>query len=200
MAFWDMVAPVYDLTQLSYGTYEHMVDKVCELTPEGASVLELAGGTGKVSRAVCGKASEVLCTDISDNMLKIAERKAKKSGAANISFEKINVFDIRKPEGSFDVVIATQVFHIIDEAWKACAEIKHVTKNMAILVIPLLKEATFFGRILVNLFKILGFKPTNILDRNSCEHFLIEIGFNNCEYRIIEGTLPFYVAVWRRVS
>jgi len=55
-----------------------MLKIVNKIVDDGASVLEVAAGTGAISLAVADKAGYVLCTDISENMLNVVRRKIKK--------------------------------------------------------------------------------------------------------------------------
>jgi len=197
MVFWDIVAPVYDLFISLNKAHKQMIHATRLLIPQGAKVLELAGGTGDISIAISNKADEVLCTDISESMLKIAKRKAKKHNLNNIYFEKISIYETGKQDNSFDAVIASQILHLTDEPKKAGAEIRRIAKNIAVLPTPLLKEAPGFGKFLIKLYKIFGFSPKYELDRSSCKTFFEEIGFNNCEYHVIEGTIPLCMAIWR---
>jgi len=197
MTFWDFCAPFYDSFEVLNKAYGQMINKVCELTPPGGNVLELAAGTGNISVALSPMAKGVLCTDISDNMLKIAKRKAKKRKIENISFENMSIFEIDKADSSFDIVVASQVFHLIDEPQKACAEIKRVTKGLAIIPIPLLKGGIDLGRFLIGSYKVFGFAPKHNFDEESCKEYLKKIGFENCELHIIRGTVSLCIAVWR---
>jgi len=197
MTFWDIVAPIYDLFEKFNKPYKLMIDKLRELTPQGANVLELASGTGNISLAVSEKAKKVLCTDISESMLAISNRKARKRKATNIDFEKVNIFQTGKQDKQFDVVIASQVLHLLDEPEKACREIKRITADRAFIAIPLLKEVTPFGKFLITLYKAVGFKPKFELDIDGCKAFCEVIGFRVCEYYIIKGTVSLCVAVWR---
>jgi len=197
MTFWDFWAPFYDSFEVLNKAYRQMINKVCELTPLDSNILELAGGTGNLSLALSTGAKKVLCTDISDNMLKVAKRKASRRKINNVSFENINLFETSLPDNSFDVVVASQVFHLIDEPEKACAEIKRITKSMAIIPIPLLKGGIDLGRFLIGTYKVFGFAPKHSFDKESCKEFLEEIGFDNCEFHFIDGTVSLCIAVWR---
>jgi len=196
MTFWDIIAPVYDIFELS--KKGQIAEKICELTPQGANVLELASGTGDIALAVSKKAGRVLCTDISENMLKTAKRKVKKHGVNNISFDKISIFETGRHDNSFDVVIASQILHLLNDPEIACKEIRRVAKNAVFLVIPMLKEATPFRNILIRFYKLFGFDPKRKLDRNSCKVFLEEMGFVNCEYYIIKSATSSCIAVWKK--
>ena len=200
MTFWDFIAPMYDFFEVFNRAYRRMIEKICELIPAEYNVLELASGTGNISIAVSKKASNVLCTDISNNMLKVAKRKAERQSIRNINFENMSIFETILRDNSFDVVIASQILHLLDEtkAKAACDEIKRVTKNIAILNLPLIKEANSWGKFLIAIYKIFGFRSKYEFDGVSCKRFLEEIGFLNCEYYIAEGTMPLQLAVWTK--
>jgi ubiquinone/menaquinone biosynthesis C-methylase UbiE len=123
--FWDFCAPFYDLAARVNGRASaEMLKTVRSLVPQGATVLEAAAGTGSISMAVAGKARSVLCTDISDNMLKVARRKAANFGSVTV--DKRSIYDLGEPDNSVDAVIAGQVLHLIDEPQKAAAELRRV--------------------------------------------------------------------------
>ena len=89
MTFWDKIAGVYDLAESINGdVYHEMCAQTERLVPVGAKVLDCAAGTGELSLAAAKKADSVVCTDLSEKMLKNARRKAGFFGADNISFEK----------------------------------------------------------------------------------------------------------------
>jgi len=198
MTFWDIIAPLYDTFEIFNKAYGQMIEKVREHVPQGANVIELACGTGNISLAVSDKANKILCTDISENMLKTASKKAVKRGIYNIEFEKLSIYETGKPDSSFDVVIASQILHLLDEPEKACDEIKRITKGIAIIPVPLLKEGTDWGKFLIKLYKIFGFKPKYEFDSNSCKLFLEEIGFENFEYFTVHGSIALGIAVWKK--
>jgi ubiquinone/menaquinone biosynthesis C-methylase UbiE len=84
-----------------------MLKTVKELVPSGASVLEIAAGTGAISLSVADKTGTVLCTDVSERMLAVAKKKAAKHGVSNIKFGNVNIFGTGLPDSGFDVVIAS---------------------------------------------------------------------------------------------
>ena len=132
--FWDFCAPFYDFAEKTNGrAYGEMLKAVNELVPNAATVFEAAAGTGSISIAVSDKASHVTCTDISEKMRNVAQRKISKHGIQNITVEPQSIFKIEKPDNSYNVVIAGQILHLIDEPEKAALELKRITKQMVIL-------------------------------------------------------------------
>ena len=91
MDFWDRFAGVYDLAESINGSvYTEMRDITRRLIPAGAKVLDCGAGTGELSLAASDNTDSVLCTDMSKNMLKQAQRKARALGADNIEFAARN--------------------------------------------------------------------------------------------------------------
>ena len=197
--FWDIWAPVYDLAEKTNGrAYADMLKTVREHVPQGASVLEAAAGTGSISLAIADKASLVLCTDLSARMLNVARRKVEKSGARTITIDTRSVFDLREPDSSYDVVVASQVLHLIDEPEKAASELRRVAKTLVILPMSMTKNLRGKARFLLALYRLVGFSPKREFDADGYTTFLQTIGFDNCEHIHIPGKMPMVVAIWRK--
>ncbi|GHU60735.1 hypothetical protein FACS1894171_2610 [Clostridia bacterium] len=195
--FWDFCAPFYDLAEKTNGrAYGEMLKTVKTLVPQGASVLEVAAGTGSISVAVAGKARSVLCTDISERMLKIARRKTANFG--HVTVEKRSVFDLGKPDGAYDVVVAGQVLHLIDEPDKAAAELRRVANSMVILPMSFTKNLRGTAKLGLGVYRLFGFAPKIELDADDYAKFLPSIGFEDCEHIQIAGKIPMAVAVWNK--
>jgi len=199
MTFWDFCSPFYDFAQgTNKSAHTQMLKTVREVVPANSTVLEVATGTGEIGLAVASKAKSILCTDISEKMLQIARKKARKRGFTNIRFGKLDIFDTRKPDNAFDVVIAGQVLHLLDEPHKAAAELRRVAKDMVILPISFTKGLRGGAKLSVNLYRLFGFAPKVEFDMDSYVKFLPKIGFENCEIVLINGKIPMVVAIWRK--
>jgi len=197
MTFWDFCAPFYDLAEKVNGrAYEGMLAAVRAIIPQGATVFEAAAGTGSISAAVSGRARHVLCTDISDNMLKVARRKT--AGIGNVTVEKRSIYELGESDNSFEVVIAGQVLHLIDEPQKAAAELRRVVKSMVILPMSMTKNLRGFSRLSINIYRLFGFAPKIEFTADEYAAFLPTIGFEGCEFMNIDGRMPMVVAVWMK--
>ena len=201
MTFWDFCAPFYDRAEHTNTAYNKMLSLMRELTPRDASVFEAAAGTGSVSLAVADKAKDVLCTDISEKMLKVAKQKTVKRGASTVTFSKRSLFDTGEQDGTFDVVIASQILHLIDEPEKAAEELKRISGGIVIVAVTLLKGLRgLYVRPAIGVWKLLGFAPKREFDADSFREFLCEIELPPCEFKVIEGNMPMAVAVWRKTT
>ncbi|MCL1879974.1 MAG: class I SAM-dependent methyltransferase [Actinomycetia bacterium] len=199
MTFWDFCAPFYDRAEKTNTAYSGMLRLMRDLTPPESSVFEAAAGTGAISLAVAGKAKSVHCTDLSERMLSVARKKAFKRDISNITFSNKSLFDTGEPDGAYDVVIAAQVLHLIDEPEKAAEELKRISDGTVITAVTLLKGLRgFFARPSVGLWRLLGFAPKREYDADGFRDFLYEIGLPPCQYEVVGGNMPMAVAVWRK--
>ena len=199
MTFWDFCAPFYDLASKANGqAYGEMLRRVRDIVPQDATVLEAGAGTGSISLAITDRASHVLCTDVSEKMLRIARRKAIKKGVENISIENRNIFALDEPDNSFDVVIAGQVLHLIDEPEKAAAELRRVAKSMIIMPMSFTKGLHGAAKWKFDFYRIFGFAPKIEFTAEEYRQWRPVIGFDGCDFIQIEGKLPMAVAVWRK--
>jgi len=130
-------------------------------------------------------------------MLSVARKKAKKHSVSNIHFANLDIFNIGKQENSFDVVIAGQVLHLLNEPEKAAAELRRVARDIVVLPMPLTKNLRGKAKLNVGFYKLFGFAPKFEFDIDSYADFLPKVGFENCEIIEIPGKLPMAVAVWK---
>jgi len=198
MNFWDFCAPFYDLAEKNNGqAYRKMLGLVNGMVPKGAAVLEAAAGTGSISIAVADKASSILCTDISENMLNMARKKVKKRAIDNIKVDNRSIYDLGEPDSSFDIVIAGQVLHLIDEPKRAAAELRRIAKSMVILPMSFTKNLRGRARFSIGLYKLFGFAPRIELAADEFAGFLAGLGFDGCEIIQVPGRIPMAVAVYK---
>ena len=134
--FWDNVAGVYDLFADIFNkeTHKALIAAVSSrITPYDA-VLECACGTGLLTGAIAERCRTLLATDFSANMLKRAK---KKYGALpNVTFRQADILHLDEPDGQFDVVIAANVIHLLDEPYKALAELDRVCRSGGTIIVP----------------------------------------------------------------
>lgn len=195
MNFWDKVAGVYDIAEgLNGDVYRKICGITRQLTPAGAKVLDCAAGTGELSLAAAKKAASIVCTDISENMLKTAEKKARSLGAENISFEARNIFDLKDPDETYDIVIAGNVLHLLDEPQKAVGELYRVLKPGGRLLLPTFTTKNK-GKLIIKLYKLLGFKPAADYLPEEYRKMLKNCGLGRVRTKLIDGIVPCCYAV-----
>lgn len=195
MEFWDRVAGVYDIAESFNGdVYRQICDITERLTPNGARVLDCGAGTGELSFAAAKKAESVVCTDLSENMLKTAKRKARVFGVENISFEARNIFDLKDPDDTYDVVIAGNVLHLLLNPQGAVRELYRVLKPGGRLLLPTFTTKNR-GKFFIGLYKKLGYDPAAEYSPSEYKKMLEDCGLGRVRTKLIKGFVPCCYAV-----
>lgn len=207
MSFWDRIAKFYDIAESFNGkVYREMCDITRRFVPSGAKVLDCAAGTGELSFSAAVRAESVVCTDLSENMLNTAKRKAAKRGFSNITFEERNIFDLKDPDGIYDIVIAGNVLHLLDNPKDAVKELYRVTKSGGKILLPTFTNSTNNkGQNMVKLYSMIGFKEsksyTPSMYCDMLRECIDEINSSNIsgkadlQHKLIRGTIPCCYAV-----
>ena len=164
-----------------------------ELTPD-AKVLDCGAGTGELSLAASDNADSVLCTDLSKNMLKQAQRKARALGADNIEFAARNIFNLQDPDDAYDVVIAGNVLHLLTNPQGAVKEMYRVLKPGGKLLLPTFTNKNS-ARLLIRIYKKLGFDPAANYSPSEYKKMLEDCGLGRVRTKLIKGLVPCCYAV-----
>ena len=186
--FWDRWARFYDLAERS----NRAVNRAA-----AARVLDCAAGTGEFSLAAAERAASVLCTDLSLPMLNQARKKAKKRGLSNIQFAQRDVTALSDPGGSFDVVIAANVLHLLPEPEKAVRELWRVTAPGGRLILPtyLQGQAGAAYGTMIKIYQGVGFHYEHAFTPETYQLFLERLALAPVALEVISGGVPEGVAV-----
>ena len=198
MDFWDKAARVYDVTEKLNGkVYREMCELTTKLVPRGSNVLECAGGTGELSFAVSAKAASVLCTDNSEQMLGVAREKAEKKGLDNVIFERRNIFHLDDPDETYDIVIAGNVLHLLENPENAVRELYRVTKRGGRLLLPtfMVSGTGKLSSALLALYQKFGLEFCSKYTPRSYVYMLKGLNLGTVKAKLIKGTVPVCYAV-----
>nr|WP_326166154.1 class I SAM-dependent methyltransferase [uncultured Oscillibacter sp.] len=200
-SFWDRWAPFYDLVQWTdRRANTAAAARAAELIPAGADVLDCAAGTGRFSLAAAERAASVLCTDLSEAMLKRAERKARRRGLSHLRFARRDVRALPDPDGRFDAVIAANVLHLLPEPEAAVRELWRVTAPGGWLILPTYlqgKVGTAYGS-MIRIYQGVGFHYEHAFTPETYRMFLERLGLGRVTVEVIPGRLPVGLAVLRK--
>lgn len=103
------------------------------LTPQ-SRVLEVGCGTGSTAIAHAPFAGEIVATDISAGMLDIARGKAEEADVRNVGFRQAAVEQLDESPGSFDVIMAHSLLHLLADKDTALRMFRHLLKPGGVLV------------------------------------------------------------------
>ena len=196
--FWDKVAGLYDLAEFTNARVNAAARKrVGELVPAGARVLDCAAGTGEFSLAAARRAGSVLCTDQSLPMLEKARKKAEKRGLANITFARRDITALPDPDGSYDVVIAGNVLHLLDDPEPAVRELWRVTAPGGRLILPTYLQGnvgTTYGT-MIKIYQGVGFHYEHAFTPETYREFLERLELAPVELEVVDGHVAEGIAV-----
>ena len=198
MDFWDKTARVYDIAEAINGkVYREMLALTKSLVKRGDKVLECAGGTGELSLAAAEKAGSVFCTDNSEKMLAVAREKAEKRGFKNIRFGRQNIFNIAADDEEYDVVIAGNVLHLLDNPEAAVRELYRVTMRGGRILLPtfVTRGASPISGALLGIYKAAGFDPSTEYTPRSYVFMLKCLNLGTVKAKLIRGMAPCCYAV-----
>lgn len=199
--FWDRWARFYDL---SHYTNRRVITAavrwVTEQIPAGAQVLDCAAGTGEFSLDAAARAKTVLCTDLSLPMLERARKKAAKRGASNIKFARRDMTALPEEDGSFDVVIAANVLHLLEKPEQAVRELWRVTAPAGKLILPTYlqgKTGAAYGT-MVKIYQGVGFHYEYAFTPETYRRFLESLDFGRVTLEVIPGRMPEGIGVLKK--
>jgi ubiquinone/menaquinone biosynthesis C-methylase UbiE len=191
--FWDWFADYYDsfINRVFRKTYKTILENIDSDLDPGHNVLEIGTGTGIIPFSIYSTVSSITATDISPEMIRVANQKLLKSKIANIDFQIQDSYNLTFPDKSFDVVIASNLFHLLYEPEKPLKEIGRVMKDDGIFIAPTLcvGENTKSKIIATIIGSLSGFKVVNKWSFKEFKCMLTNNGFDIYKESRIEGRL-----------
>ena len=191
--FWDKNAGRYDaFLARDAAAYERMVH-LMHHTAQDKDVLELAAGTGLISRKIAGIARSVEATDQSPEVIAQARRD---NPSRKLHFSVQDMFRLPYAEESFDVVIVSNALHIVPQPEKALAEIRRVLKDDGVLIAPTFTHGngTLQGRIKLFFMKLAGFPLNSRWSSADYLAFLRQNGWTVRKSAVLKASFPLTYA------
>jgi len=161
--FWDNAAEKYAESSIgNEAVYREKLEATHKYFNAESEVLELGCGTGTTSIHHAPLVKHILATDISNSMLDIGRSRAREAGIGNISFQQATVENLDSEPASFDVVLALNILHLIDDADAAVKKASILLKPGGFFVTstPCLGDVLFnYYRILIPILRLVGKAP-----------------------------------------
>ncbi|MEE1084625.1 MAG: class I SAM-dependent methyltransferase [Paludibacteraceae bacterium] len=193
---WDVLSPLYDFFETVYNgkCFKGIAEEIKKYVNKDDVVLECACGTGLLTLPMAQICKEIVATDYSDGMLRQTQKKV--SGYNNVRIQKASILEIPFDDNKFDVVVAANVIHLLDEPEKALAEMKRVCKPGGKLIIPTYinkeNKNSMFAAKLLSFFGV-DFKRQFSLD--SYKEFFVKHNVDVKEFRVVDGRMPCAFAI-----
>jgi len=114
--FWNKIARKYEAGKIRQPeAYQNKLDFTQTFFTHESKVFAFACGTGTTALYHAPKVASILATDISSEMLAIAQRKQTEAGIDNVRFETWDVTSDPIMGTDFDMVMAHSILHLIED-------------------------------------------------------------------------------------
>lgn len=193
---WDRLSPFYDALEIIYNgkCFRGIANEIEKCVDEKDVILECACGTGLLTVPMAKKCKRLIATDYSIGMLK--QTKKKVAGYSNTHLRRMSILDIPFHEHSFDVVVAANVIHLLDDPERALSEMKRVCKHGGKLIIPTyINKSKKNSIIAAKLLEKIGVDFKREFDLESYKEFFENYGMEVKEYRVVDGRMPCAFAI-----
>lgn len=161
-AFWNKLADKYSKQAIKDPkSYERTLDCARKYLSPGDHALEVGCGTGTTALLLAPSVKQLTATDISARMIEIAEAKARDEEVDNVAFQQATLTDANLPEGPFDVVLAFNFLHLLDDMPGGVRKIHALLKPGGTFISKTicLAEWSPFFRFVLPVARLLGFAP-----------------------------------------
>ena len=198
--FWDKQSNTYG-TQVKTDEQVEIVNKTKKHLGKSDIVLDYACATGLFANDLANEVKEMHGIDISSKMIDAAKREAAKRNIQNVHFAKSTIFDKRYKNESFNVILAFNILHLVEDTQKVVQRIHELLKpgGLFISLTPCMGEKKLFFGIVLFLMGKIGIVPNaQLLKVSELEDALTNRGFHIVETKNIAKNLPNYFIVSKK--
>ncbi len=127
--FWDRAAEKYAKSPIAdMASYTTTLERTRNYLSPNDIVLEIGCGTGSTALLLAGDVSHITASDLSANMIAAGTEKAQEQGVSNVTFVAAELFDNAIGDGPYDVVLAFNVLHLMQDPAAAIGRIHGLLK------------------------------------------------------------------------
>ncbi|MEL6516066.1 MAG: class I SAM-dependent methyltransferase [Pseudomonadota bacterium] len=158
--FWDKIAEKYAKQPVAdVPTYEHTLARTRAYLRPTDQVLELGCGTGSTALTLSQDVAQVTATDISGEMIRIAEAKAE--GFGNVAFQRAAADADEFADGAFDAVLGYNLLHLLETPMRTVLQAHRVLKPGGVFITktPCLGDGAVWLRLVIPVMQAFGKAP-----------------------------------------
>jgi len=197
--FWDRNAAKYAKKPIADQTaYQEKLRCIRSVLYRTDSVLEIGCGTGGTAREIAPNVSSVTATDISAEMIRIAQLRAREFAAEKIKFFRSDASQ-EVPGYPFDVIFAFSLLYLVDDIPEVLDAVFRQVKPGGLFLSKTvcLKDRSRLIQVFVRILVSLGIAPNvACISRSELIRYLTEAGFEIDQVRFFgkNRMSPFIIA------
>ncbi|QTP54184.1 class I SAM-dependent methyltransferase [Billgrantia sulfidoxydans] len=181
-AFWNKSAVRYAKRPIrDESAYQQKLAITQEYFRPDSTVLEFGCGTGSTAIIHAPHVKHIVAIDISDQMLEIAEQKARDAGVENITFKQGTLDGVELEEASFDAILGLNILHLLEDLEATLARVHGLLKPGGVFVSStvLVGDINILFRMAIPPMQMLGLAPyVNRFDKQTLVDKLTGAGFS----------------------
>jgi ubiquinone/menaquinone biosynthesis C-methylase UbiE len=180
--FWDKKAESYAKSPIAdEATYNEKLELTRTYFTPQSQVMEFGCGTGSTALLHAPFVKNIMATDISSKMIEIAQEKAIEADIKNVEFQCTTLEDFDAADSSFDVVMAHNILHLLEDPEQAIKQTYRLLKPGGVFVTSTacLGDSFSHWRILLFIGKLFRMVPfVNEIKRETLKRYFSEAGFD----------------------
>ncbi len=190
-AFWERTAARYDRSMLLLGgPLQPMVRLVAEEVSGLARVLEVAAGTGLVTRALAPVVGSLVATDYARAMVDRLAERVRQDGLDNVTVRRLDLLEL-DGDDRYDAVVAANVLHLLPDLDAALAAMVGALAPGGRLVVPTYcHDETAVSRLTSRALGLVGFPGQRRLTLERLAGLLEGRGMEVRRAALLPGLLP----------
>lgn len=160
--FWNKLAPRYAKSPVrDEKIYQQKLEITQSYFRPDWSVFEFGCGTGSTAIVHAPYVKQILATDISDEMLAIAEQKTQAQGITNIGYQQGTLESLSLNPESFDAVLGLNILHLLPNVDETIKRVHQLLKPGGIFVSSsaLMRDVALHWRMLIPVMQLIGLAP-----------------------------------------
>ena len=177
-----------------------IIESSKEFLEKGNYILDFGCGSGAITNKLAKAVKGIEAIDISSGMLDFAKRQAEENSISNINYTQTSIFHERFKDETFDVILAFNVLHYIDDIQSLIERINILLKPNGVFIssTACMKEKRSLVRYLLSFLSNIGIVP-KMISYNKVE---LETLIENGNFEVIKSEriskLPEYFIVVRK--
>ena len=194
--YWERHAKNYDRSMAVLGRpLTRMIELAADAVCGASKVLEVAAGTGLVTRAIASAAKEVVATDYASAMVEALRARVQSDGLSNVRCEQADLYALPFEAGSFDAVVAANVLHLVPDLEGALVALRRVVRPGGCVVVPTFcHDQTILSRVASRILALTAFPGHRRFTSLGLQQALEGVGLRVTRMEVIAGAIPIAYA------